>query len=129
MIKPFFLFVVGVMLTSAALASPTGKTTGEILDVPIHSGEEPTPDGRPHAPTRSLFSAFVDSALGALTVTSRYDVGDVVAVVENNSTGEYYSDTFDSSEIAVLPISGTCGLWRITLTLEDGTEFVGDFSL
>jgi hypothetical protein len=39
----------------------------------------------------------------------------VIAVVENLSTGAFGFYSFDSSELAILPVSGEPGFWRVTL--------------
>ena len=73
---------------------------------------------RPRAPRRTTsFQVVYDQALGALLISSPSDVGMVVAVVENLSTGAFSFYTFDSSELAILPISGEPGFWRVTLFL------------
>lgn len=116
-------------LATTTLASPTKKTMGEIISVPIKKTDESTPSVRPQAPALRLFSAFVDTDSNALFVSSRYDVGGVSATIENTTAGDIYSYTFDSADTALLPISCTGGLWSITLTLESGTKYVGEFYL
>ena len=72
--------------------------------------------GRPRVPRRSpSFQIYYDPGLNAVLVSSTSDVGLVNAVIENLSTGSYYTYSFDSSELAVLPISGEAGVWRILL--------------
>lgn len=125
----FLLLMANIVLAITALASPTGKTMGEIIGVPIQSNDDGSPSGRPQAPALRLFSAFVDTDSNALFVSSRYDVGEVPVSVENLSTGEYYEYLFDSSEMAILPISCTEGFWRITLTLDTDVVYVGEFEI
>ena len=102
---------------------------GDVKDVPIRREETQGENNRPQAPALRLFSAFVDTDSNALFVSSRYDVGGVSATIENTTTGDIYSYTFDSADTALLPISCTGGLWSITLTLESGTKYVGEFYL
>ena len=76
---------------------------------------------RPRALRRSpSFQIYYDPGLNAVLVSSTSDVGLVNAVIENLSTGSYYTYSFDSSELAVLPISGEAGVWRILLRNSSG---------
>lgn len=103
--KHYLLLVVSMALATTTLASPTKKTMGEIISVPIKKTDESTPSVRPQAPALRLFSAFVDTDSNALFVSSRYDVGEVSATIENTTAGDIYSYTFDSADTALLPIS------------------------
>ena len=84
---------------------------------------------RPHSPALRLFSAYADTDLNIVEVSARYDVGDVDVVLENLSTGESATFSFDSSVTAVFPFRGDAGFWQLTLTLADGTDYVGQFVL
>ena len=127
--KHYLLLVVSMALATTTLASPTEKTMGEIISVPIQKTDESTPSVRPQAPALRLFSAFVDTDSNALFVSSRYDVGEVSVTLENISTGDFYSYTFDSADTALLPINCASGFWTIMLTLDSGAEYVGEFEL
>lgn len=72
--------------------------------------------GRPRAPRRSpSFQIYYDPGLNAVLVSSTSDVGLVHAVIENLSTSSFYTYSFDSSELTILPISGEAGVWRVLL--------------
>ena len=126
--KLYFLFL-AVALSATALASPTGNKMGEQRDVLIMSKKQSVNQGRPRAPELTLFNACLDTDLCALFISSAYDVNEVTACVENLSTGVYSVYSFDSSETAMLPISCTAGEWQLTLTLESGAEYVGEFQI
>ena len=57
------------------------------------------------------------------------DLGVVVMTLTNLSTGEVWSDTFDSGVImqTLLPISGTSGLYEIEYITESGDLYAGEF--
>jgi len=57
-------------------------------------------------------------------------IGTVGVVVENHTTGEYLSGTL-SGEVGtqMIPISGTEGFYTITFTLQNGTQYYGEFEL
>lgn len=72
--------------------------------------------GRPRTPRNApIFQVWYEPGLSAVLVSSRTDVGLVRAVIENIYTGTFYTYSFDSSELAVLPITGEAGEWRIML--------------
>lgn len=127
--KYYSLLMASLVLATSTLAYPAEKTMGEIIGVPIHSNDGRSPSGRPQVPALSLFSAFVDTNSNTLFVSSRYDVGEVSATIENTTAGDIYSYTFDSADTALLPINCTAGFWTITLTLDSGAVFVGEFQL
>lgn len=127
--KHFFLLMTSIVMAITALASPAEKTMEEIIGVSVEKKDEGYPHGRPHAPALRLFSAFVDTNSNTLFVSSRYDVGEVSATIENTTAGDIYSYTFDSADTALLPINCTAGFWTITLTLDSGAVFVGEFQL
>lgn len=127
--KIYSIFIASVILVMSTSAFPARSMMGDLKDVPIRREGTPEESDRPMAPALRLFSAFVDTDSNALFVSSRYDVGEVSATIENISTGEFYSYTFDSADTALLPIACTNGLWSVRLTLEGGAEFVGEFQL
>ena len=129
--KKFLSVFAIIVVAGTALASPTGTRKGDQVLVPLSEGvkNNDKSTGRPHAPALRLFSAFVDTNSNTLFVSSRYDVGEVSATIENTTAGDIYSYTFDSADTALLPINCTAGFWTITLTLDSGAVFVGEFQL
>ena len=123
--KPL-LIIACLMLAITALSSPIGKTMGEVLNIPIQNPED-QPGGRPRS--LPIFSASLDVDLNILSISSIYNVGEVDVVIENLTTGEYVEDSFISSAGALIPISGNAGLWTITLIMECGDYFWGEFEL
>lgn len=127
--KIYSVFIASVILVMSTSAFPARSIVGDLKDVPIRKEGTPEESDRPHAPALSLFTVFLDTDLGSLFVSSRYDVGEVSATIENLLTGDFFSYTFDSTDSALLPINGSAGFWTITLTLDNGTEFAGEFQL
>lgn len=73
------------------------------------------------------FYSFQDGLCIILGAT--YQVGKVVVTV-TSIAGDYYSTEFDTQDgTIVLPISGMCGLYTMTLVTAEKIVFVGDFSL
>ena len=67
--------------------------------------------------------------LSSIQTTVTEDLGEVEVTVTNLSTGEAWSDTFDSGVImqTLLPISGTPGYYEIEYITESGDTYVGSF--
>lgn len=58
------------------------------------------------------------------------DVGEVEISIRNLSSGEYNDYTINSKiGSIVLPISGDSGDYVITFTLQNGKQFIGEFSI
>ncbi len=114
------LLLVGSVGIISGYAHPfTGQDGKETTSQMGSIGE--TSMGRPRASRRSpSFQIYYDPGLNAVLVSSTSDVGLVNAVIENLSTGSFYTYSFDSSELAVLPISGEAGVWRILLRNSSG---------
>lgn len=128
--KSFVCVMGSIVISMTALASSIGQTMGDVETVIIERGApDEEPDGRPRVPALRLFSAFLDTDLNILSITSRINVGDIQADIINLSTDEYVGYSFDSSETAILPISGDPGYWKIVLTLDNGEVFFGVFQL
>ena len=49
--------------------------------------------------------------------------------IENLTTSEIYGDTVSGSGMALIPISGTSGVWLLTISLENGDVYEGEFEL
>lgn len=121
--KPIMV-IACLTLAITALSSPIGKTMGEVIDVPFQNPEE-QPVGRPRS--APLFSASLDTDQNSLSISALYNVGYVDIVIENLTTGENTGASFHSTAPAFFPISGNSGLWRVTLTLDGGVEYIGEF--
>ena len=113
--KTLLLILVGSMGFTSAQASSScgqdGKTTA--TQVGNNGG---TSIGRPRAHRKvPTFQIVYEPTWRSLVVYSFSDGGLVHAVIENLSTGAHYFYTFDSSEPAILPISGEAGVWMVML--------------
>ena len=127
--RPLLFVAAGLMLTATTLAAPAGTTKGDIVNVPLQTGDDEQPVQRPRVPAQIPFSAIADTDLCVVLVSSAYVAGEVTVVIENLTTGGRVLYTFDSSDTAVLPFSADAGLWRITLTPESGADYVGEFEI
>ena len=79
--------------------------------------------------TYKTFYVFYDGRLSAIFTTLTSDLGLVEIMVTNLSTGEAWSDTFDSGAFMqnIMPISGTPGYYEIEYITESGDVYAGEF--
>lgn len=77
----------------------------------------------------SDFYVFYDGRSSVIYTTLTSDLGQIEMTVVNLSTGETWSDTFDSGVImqTLLPISGTPGFYEIEYVTESGDVYAGEF--
>ena len=125
--QKLMLVISGLLLAVTTLASPIGITMGDPLDIPIHPEDGQEDIGRPR--NTSLFSVTLDTEMSILFVSALYYVGDVIVRIENFTTYEIIETSFNSAVSSYIPISGNSGNWRITLMLDNGDLYVGDFLL
>lgn len=67
--------------------------------------------------------------IGSIYSVIKGDLGEVSLIVTNTSTGECWSNTFDSmtEHQSFLPISGTPGCYEIEYVTEFGDVYAGEF--
>ena len=70
-----------------------------------------------------------DGMSSAIFTIVTSDLGHIEMTVTNLSTGEVWSDSFDSGVIMqnLLPISGTPGFYEIEYVTESGDVYAGEF--
>lgn len=74
-------------------------------------------------------SAEYNDVLNSVVATLANAGTSVDVSIENLSTGESYGDTVSGSGMALIPISGTSGVWLLTISLENGDVYEGEFEL
>ena len=76
-----------------------------------------------------VIEVYYFSMLSSIQTTVTSDLGQIEMTVTNLSTGEAWSDTFDSGAIMqiLLPISGTPGCYEIEYVTESGDVYAGEF--
>lgn len=85
---------------------------------------------RPHSKAFVPFVANYNVGLASVLVRFIRDVGEVEISIQNLSSGEYNDYTINSKVGSiVLPISGDSGDYVITFTLQNGKQFIGEFSI
>lgn len=85
---------------------------------------------RHRSPALIPIEAYYDSFISGIAITFLQELGNVEMNVTNHSTGEYLEGTITATTgTTVLPISGTEGVYTITFTLSNGTEYEGEFEI
>lgn len=85
---------------------------------------------RLHSKAFVPFEANYNAGLASVLVRFIKDVGEVEISIRNLSSGEYNDYTINSKiGSIVLPISGDFGDYVITFTLQNGKQFIGEFSI
>lgn len=97
-----------------------------IVIIPAEQGSK----HRPHSKAFLPFEANYNAGLASVLVRFIKDVGEVEISIRNLSSGEYNDYTINSKiGSIVLPISGDFGDYVITFTLQNGKQFIGEFSI
>ena len=55
--------------------------------------------------------------------------GAITVSINNSGSNETYNTVFVGSGLFYVPISGNVGLWQITITRSNGSEYVGEILL
>lgn len=85
---------------------------------------------RPHSKAFVPFEANYNTGLASVLVRFIKDVGEVEISIHDLSSGEYNDYTINSKiGSIVLPISGDSGDYVITFTLQNGKQYIGEFSI
>jgi len=128
--KTLLLFLIGCMCFFSGHASTIFSLDGRTTTTQKGSSGD-TSIGRPRAPRCRVasFDVFYDQEQLALHICSPTDVGIVMGVIENLSTGTFFIFSFDSSVPAVLPISLEVAVWRVTLYMCQEKPIVYEFAI
>lgn len=86
---------------------------------------------KPKAPAFIPMEGYYNSSMSALMFTFIADLGNVAVNVTNMSDGEWLEGTVNAQAgaTALFPISGEAGLYILTITLQNGTEYEGLFDI
>lgn len=123
--RKLMIFLVAFLLPLSALEMSADEK-GEIQKIPlVLQGGTKLKRNIEEFSIESYYYGMLSSI--QTTVTS--DLGQIEMTVTNLSTGEAWSDTFDSGAIMqiLLPISGTPGCYEIEYVTESGDVYAGEF--
>lgn len=126
--KQTFLVVTCLMLVVTTLASPTGKTNGDEVNIPIYQQDGPS-SGRPRTPINNPFFAVLLRESGYVLLGVTTPCG-IVSVQITSTVGDDYSTNFNTViDSILLPISENPGYYTLLITTGDGIQFIGEFTI
>lgn len=121
----FLLFALNISVCSSmALA--------DNITIPLEKKDDPIPKTTfPKAPAFIPMEVYYNSSMSSLMFTFISDLGNVTVNVTNMSDGEWLEGTVNAQAggTALFPISGEAGLYILTITLQNGTEYEGIFDI
>jgi len=124
----FTAFVAVFLCSQVAFCDDTKKSSHDkTITLTTHDSKlSSRPRARAYIPIQAEYNGFMNSIL--ITLTRELDNTELV--IENHTTGEYLSGTL-SGEVGtqMIPISGTEGFYTITFTLQNGTQYYGEFEI
>lgn len=124
------MMILALLLVAGApmcLAAGDG-VVGEVTVIVKKDDGGTKPSTRPRMPAYRPLTCVYDTDTGLLTVNSR-NRGLSFVQVQNLTTGEMFSAPCNGDYYSALYLSGAPGLWQLTITLEDGSIYIGMFNL
>ena len=118
----------------SGIASPflRGQTPpddpSQILIV-IEKKAEYNPSTGPKSPSVVRLRAYYDCASSEIVVSALNAGTSISVCVENLVSGDSSLFSISGNSVSYMPISGTPGYWILTFTLQDGTAYIGQFTL
>ena len=99
------MFVAALLMAFAFTVGMSGKGMKECVSVPLQQSSSHSGKDRPRSPEQPLFRVYLDTDLTLLFISALYDVDEVSVCIENLSSGEYVSYSFDSSELEKVKVN------------------------
>lgn len=124
------LVLVGLILAcfSTTASEPSQTSSRDPHEIPIRThDEEILPPGAPRTPAIIPISCSLDDVTGYLHFSFLFPMGDVTITLTEVVAGVVSTDNYSTSSCFVaVPVSGP-GTYDISILLESGTEYVGQF--
>lgn len=104
------------------------------------SGDDPTPiivigygdpSGEPdRSPVQIPMECYYYSTLSSIVSVFQSSLGSVIVEIENLTTGSYSMQIINGNYGAhVIPFNDVSGSYRISFTLMDGSEYIGELAI
>lgn len=124
------LVLVGLILACfpTTASEPSQSKSKEQHEIPIRTQDEGSfPPGTPRTPTITPISCSFDDVAEYLYFSFLFPVGDVTITLTEDVAGVISTDDYSTSSCYVaIPIPGP-GTYEISILLESGTEYTGQF--
>ena len=127
------ILMITLMLCFSCIASPLLKSQtppddpAQILIIIEIKDEHPS--GIPKSPAAVSLQAYFDCTTSEIVVTAQNAGACINVCVENLVSGEQSLQAISGNGVSYIPISGNSGFWQITLYLDDGAVYVGEFTI
>lgn len=129
LIVPTFILV-GIMLACFSTKAGTFMSPSEEGEIPVElraSGPIVDPNS-PRAPMQIPVSCLFDEASESLYFLFLFPMGDVTITLTEASAGVVSTDEYSTASCLVsIPVPAS-GAYEITLVLESGAEYIGQFN-
>ena len=124
------LILIGIMLaclpTKAEIYSPLNSSQTE--NIPLTSEHTSADPDSPRAPMLIPISCYFDVVSGNLSFVFAFPMGDVTITLTEASAGVVSTGDYSSSSSFIsVPVPGS-GTYTISLILESGEEYTGQFA-
>ena len=124
------LVLVGLILAclSTTASEPSQTSSRDSHEIPIRThDDEILPPGTPRAPALVPLSCYFDDTSGYLYFSFLFPMGDVTITLTEAIAGIVSTDDYSTSSCFVtIPVPGS-GTYEISILLESGTEYIGQF--
>lgn len=124
--------IMALVLCLSGIATPLKSQTppDDPKQIPvIFENKDEYPSGTPKAPSFVRLQAYYDCASSEIVVSARNAGTNISVSVENLVSGESSLFSISGNSVSYMPISGTSGYWLLTFTLENGSVYIGQFTL
>jgi len=124
--KKFIVLLMALLLPLSAFEMSADNPKPVIKKIPVRVGQKVNIN-------RTLqiipLESYFYGPMSCIHTTALTDLGEVEVNVTNNSTGEFWTDTFDTSVESQfhLQISATSGYYVIEYTTASGDTYEGEF--
>lgn len=124
------LILIGLILACFSTKAETNESvcsSSEVYAVPLMAGNPAVDPNSPRTPSVLPLSCSFDNESGSLFFSFLFPMGDVTITLTEAVAGVVSTDNYSTSSCFVaIPISGP-GTYDISIQLESGTEYTGQF--
>lgn len=124
------LILVGLMLACFSTKAKTVggiASTSEVYAVPLMAGNPAVDPNSPRIPAVLPLSCSYDNLTGNLHFDFLFPMGDVTITLTEAIAGVVSTDEYSTSSCSVFVPVPSQGTYEVSIVLESGTEFVGQF--
>lgn len=119
-----------LLLSSFAYSNSKDVFSGTDQPIQVRSVANNSGNHRPHSMVVIPFDVYYNAEISSILVYFLNDIGEVEVSIQNTLTGEYLNFSINSKiKTAIFPISSDSGLYFVTFTLSEGSQYEGQLLL